>query len=1106
VVTATTDAPERRRALNAAQSFIVQAPAGSGKTELLIQRYLVLLTTVQEPEQVVAITFTRKAAAEMRRRVHEALRAAAEPPDADSREAETLRLARAVAVRAAELGWSLEAQPQRLRIDTLDAFNVWLAQHLPLLADGVAAADIVDDAEHFYRDAARRTLDTIEEQTPVGNAVRVLLASLDNDFRMLETLLSGLLPRRDQWLDHFAAPGAGETRAALEQALQRLVEDQLDAVAAAWPASKSEELTALLGHAASHAIDERLQRVLAPCRALDTLPSRGLPALEVWRAATALLLTREGRWRRQLTRQQGFGPEQAPARKRLRALLDALGAHEALREQLQAVAALPEPHYTALQWEHLEALKTVLLRLAAELKILFAEQRCIDFVELGLAALRALGASDAPSELLLALDRRIQHILVDEFQDTSQSQIKLLELLTEGWQRGDGRTLFLVGDPMQSIYRFRDADLSLFLRAKRAGIGNVQLESLTLTRNFRSAPALVDWVNRVFVSVFPPNDDFVTGAAGFTPSVATRPAAAEQAVAVHALTASREQEIARVIEILAAERERAPHQSIAVLVQSRTHLEGLHARLRARGWPVHAVEIEGLEQHPVAQDLAGLTRALTHLGDRVAWLALLRAPWLGLRWADLEALCRDAPKQAVWELMNDRRRVDGLSPDGRRRILAARSTLAAAFAGRGAMSLTHWIQSVWTDLEGPACLDEPADLKIADQYFALLAGHERNADLDDPPGLQLALDRAQPPSDPPRGRGIEIMTMHRAKGLEFDTVVLLGLGRELRADDAKALYWMQRASAATSGDLIFAPLPGDGEDRRLVEFVRAAERQRTWAERGRLLYVAATRARERLHLVCQWAGDKPQPSANTLLHYLWPNVAEDFARLPAAGPSAAPGPTAGALEPVLRRLRDVRSRGPRPAEAQPRADAGPEFSWVGDAAVHVGTVVHQHLQRFAEHGLGRWSAERVAAERDTYALELKLLGVEPDDLAEATARVAAALTASITDTQGRWVLGPHDEARSEVRVTVRSAEHLEHLRLDRTFVEQGRRWIVDFKTGRHEGGDLEAFLASEVERYRPQLERYASAMAEIDPRPISLALYFPLLGTLRTWPFGGARD
>ena len=195
-----TDAEAREQALDPTESFIVQAPAGSGKTELLIQRYLALLATVQQPEQVVAITFTRKAAAEMRRRVLRALRAAGEnmPTEAEH-ERTAYDLARAVIARDREHDWQLLAQPQRLRIDTLDAFNAWLARQLPVLADGVAAADVVDKADDLYAQAARRCVEAVAgDDATITRALRTLLRGVGNDCASLEQLLAALLPRRDQ--------------------------------------------------------------------------------------------------------------------------------------------------------------------------------------------------------------------------------------------------------------------------------------------------------------------------------------------------------------------------------------------------------------------------------------------------------------------------------------------------------------------------------------------------------------------------------------------------------------------------------------------------------------------------------------------------------------------------------------------------------------------------------------------------------------------------------------------------------------------------------------------------------------------------------------------
>src|SRR5205823_4529072 len=117
------------------------------------------------------------------------------------------------------------------------------------------------------------------------------------------------------------------------------------------------------------------------------------------------------------------------------------------------------------QWQALESILSLLNPAVAQLKLLFGETGKADFTEFVHGALQALGSVDDPSDLLLSLDRSVRHILVDEFQDTSLSQWELLARLTAGWEPGDGRTLFLVGDPMQSIYRFREANVALFLKA-----------------------------------------------------------------------------------------------------------------------------------------------------------------------------------------------------------------------------------------------------------------------------------------------------------------------------------------------------------------------------------------------------------------------------------------------------------------------------------------------------------------------------------------------------------------------------------------------------------------------------------------------------------------
>ncbi len=1106
------DQEARQHALDINRSFIVQAPAGSGKTELLIQRYLALLANVELPEQIIAITFTRKAAAEMRGRVLQALRAAAceEMPTAQHR-LKTRGLATAVLTRARELDWDLAAQPQRLRIGTLDALNAWLAQRLPVLSGGIAGAAIVENGREFYVRATRRVLEHLGTPGEPGDCLQLLLRRLDNRYHHLETLLAELLPRRDQWL-HYLTPGSDtELRRALENGLASLVGEQLNHLAEALPEDAVDELVALLHHGARSATAPAIAAAFAPWLKLDRLPAPTAQSSAAYKALPELLLVKGGTWRQQLRADIGFGAEHNAARSRLRDLIVTLRQQPELQQILVAIRKLPSPHYDETQWQTLAALRVVLRHLTAELRLVFAERTTVDFIELALAAQSALGESDAPSELLLALDRRVQHILVDEFQDTSHTQLRLLELLTAGWQQGDGRTLFLVGDPMQSIYRFRDADMSLFLKTKTRGVGDVRCESLVLARNFRSGPVVIDWINKHFQSIFPSVDELGSGAARFYPCETTRKDSAYATVELHALRGADPQvEVERVIEILSDERDRYPDHSVAILVQSRSHLEGLHEQLRARQLTVHAVELEAPNQRQVVQDLLGLTRALTHLADRIAWLGVLRAPWCGLTWEDLHRLVLNDREQPVWALMNDSQCVERLSADGRHRLAHCREILQRAFDCRAQQPLARWVERTWVTLGGPACLDRSAELEQADRFFLSLGELGRRGDLDDPPSLESHFSDPRGQGETPRESGVEIMTIHRAKGLEFDTVLLLGLGRSPPPDRGRGLYWLERVAADGREDLLLAPLTATADEPDdLGDFLRRADRERDLAERARLLYVATTRARNRLHLIGQIKPGARNPPSRSLLSYLWPHVQERFGDVEAA--ADAPRSAAASIRPVLRRLADGFDLPLTPTVTEVAAlpiagPARPEFEWAGQAALQIGTVVHSALQTMADTAVENWNAAKVGEQSGRFRGELRLLGVEEAELEASTQRVIEALCRVLADETGCWLLQNHAQAASELQLTLHTEAGLEHVRLDRTFVdEDGTRWIVDFKTSTHEGGAMAEFLESEVERYRPQLERYANAMAAIDERPIRLGLYFPLLQAFRDWAPVGSR-
>ena len=278
------DAVDRRRALDVSSSCIVQAPAGSGKTELLTQRFLALLATVDEPESVLAITFTRKSAGEMRQRILGALREAREPGTLEKPPtAETLELAQRVLHRDEARGWGLIGNPSRLRIQTIDSLNMALARRVPLLAGLGSGLGVEEDARPLYRLAAERLLGHLPGGLPShSEAVATVLAHLDNRVPAFVALVVEMLERREAWLPELPAwdgtPGTDAAlRAELSAARLRPVQEHLDALCAEFPEDLLEDASAV-AHGAAVALaaadSESPIRVISMCCGSNTWISK----------------------------------------------------------------------------------------------------------------------------------------------------------------------------------------------------------------------------------------------------------------------------------------------------------------------------------------------------------------------------------------------------------------------------------------------------------------------------------------------------------------------------------------------------------------------------------------------------------------------------------------------------------------------------------------------------------------------------------------------------------------------------------------------------------------------------------------------------------------
>lgn len=1096
------DALQRQAAIDVTQSCIVQAPAGSGKTELLIQRLLALLAEVEAPNQILAITFTRKAAGEMRHRLLEALTASQNDPCPErAHEAKTWNLAGNALKKQ---GADLLRNPAQLSIQTIDSFNASLVRKMPWLSRFGALPELADDAEQLYLKAAERLLKRLDVKGPGNEELRRLLSHLDNQVGHLQKMLVDMLTRRDQWLRHLLNTGA-DPRATLESGLIRLVADQLNGVRDQFPLLLSEELL-FCGHFAAANRDDS---VLQPLADLEQLPGSELADLCRWQALADLLLTAESKLRKTVNVRNGFpvGKANSAAKQRMLGLLKAFGEAPEFIERLAQVRHLPADGYRENQWQILQCLVELLPLLVAELWLVFRGQGKADYASIALQAKQALGVADNPSELLLRTDSDLRHILVDEFQDTSWLQYELLTVLTSGWLEGDGRSLFLVGDPMQSIYRFREAEVGLFLRTFVGQLGDEgpKLKPLRLSCNFRSQKGIVSWVNRCFAQIFPERVDVASGAVPLAMASAVKAELSGPACSLHPFNGRDDLvEAQQVLQIVQQARQENPEQTVAILVRGRNHLQAILPLLRQNKLKYQAQDIDQLGVRPAALDLVNLCKAVLQRADRLAWLTVLRAPWCGLSLADLHVLVADAPKVTLPSLLADERRIASFSVAGQVAIARVWPILQQSISRRGRLSLRNLLEGTWLALGGPACYDTEG-VADAQLVFGLIESLEQGGELSDFDLLEQGLKKLFAAPDGEADDKLQVMTIHKAKGLQFDTVILPGLGKSTRGADSPLLRWLEHPEYG----LLLAPVAerSSGVKDPVYQLIGKLEKEKQDLEATRLLYVATTRAISRLHLLGHAKPDSTdvlRPATGSLLEKLWPAVETDFVTRAVS----CDADESEFVPPLLRRLPDawqlpqVTMVNPpqlgQVKTASEKEDAeGRELvfsGWESESRRHVGTVVHQYLEQLARFGTDSWRQRDEGQKQHILGRQLSRLGVPGSELTAAIDRVMESVEKTLASSRGRWILSPHSEQACELQLTGVVANKLIHAVIDRTFVAAGERWIIDYKTS--EPGEKEsaaAFMTRQQQQYRSQMLTYKCLLELQNGRlPIRAALYFPL--------------
>ena len=1213
------DQRQREQALDAGRSILVQAPAGSGKTDLLARRFLRLLSEVDEPGRIVAITFTKAAAAEMRNRILSELEKAA------ATDARTLAddefsmefLARRALQHSRALGWDLLKMPAQLRISTIDSFCYELALQQPLVSGLGGGLDITERPAELYRRAARRTLDQIGEgdlsprSASLGSAVEALLSWRDNGLQEMEDLLVKMLAQRDRWMQEFWLRDFAEMRevdwdalrASLERPFARAVAEAVNELDQLLDEDMRDEAMDLARFSCGQR-NKWQQCKLFQFAGLPCQPFRNPDALEEARQGylcmAQMLLTNEGTLckPRSFNVNRGFPLESLDEKLRITNLVNHLEAIPDFEERLHAVRDLPPARYPEDDWQIVRACFTLLRRAAAELKVEFAEAGVVDFTEVSQMAQRVLeGEDEMPSDAAIAVADGIHHLLVDEFQDTSRRQHRLIGSLVAAWPEPEGRTVFVVGDPMQSIYFFRDADAELFPRVRHVGLElptgeALKLDFVPLSSNFRTAPKLVEKLNKAFRQIFAASDGSGIELSEVQPA---RDAASDREARFHLHmdfipqtvkanssrpdALQRKQEAAQVREMkhqaqtdeivelirshmdrIEAARVRGEKYRIAVLGRTYRALAPVAQALREAAIPFRAVDLESLNDRPEVLDALALALAVFNREDRVAWLGVLRAPWCGLTLADLHRLVSaddaDLLQRPVPELLASR--LHQLSKEGResaQRVLETIEAAADLRTAQPATSLGTWLEQVWLRLGGADCVDATGRANVDRLWECLDQLQYGEPDLLGR-GLAGALEQLKAEPDPSAASeyGVQLMSIHKSKGLEFEVVIVPDLQAPCGRNDFKLLSWLERGlehadDAGGITEFLVAPLPSKGtESGKAKKWVDWVYRQRESQETRRILYVAATRAREELHLFARPAYKEerngsftlPDPRG-TLLGTAWPALEDEVrrrfedwqnkaqeAQITAIAASHAnnllvmprPGKPA-----VVRRLPpdyrppDIALPALLHGDSGIAALAGSQLYRRHEGGVlsrSLGSAVHALLEELARlRAISDWPSARLALERmrPRITSQLRGAGVEQKQAAKIAGQALDIALNSTHDSNAQWILSPHAGAASEVRWAGVIAGSLGEVRVDRIFRAAGAPgaegddcwWIIDYKTAHEDRSEQAAILAAALAKLRPlfasQLELYARVLRNLHGQgaAVRAGLYYPRMLAFDWW-------
>lgn len=1090
------DAAARKEALDPKQSFLVQAPAGSGKTEILSQRYLNLLSYVNAPEEIIALTFTDKAANEMQHRIYKALLHAQNQPEPQEPHK---KLSNTLAKKALEQNtlkqWQLLISPKRLRIMTIDAFCQSLSKQLAFETDEAFNAEITDSPKLLYEQAIDNLINDTNKKSSFYQDFYQLLAHLDNDINRVKQLLISMLANREQWLgvlleSEFVRPGKNDSKAIIESGFKALF-TQL-----------SQQLHSLLKLEQNQL---RLIEILIFCDEKNsdfTVLNQNTPVF--WQNLIKLLFTNDNVFRKTFNARQGLPVKDAKAKSYSQWLIQYTQTFSdtillRIYPLVVELRLFQRLLFNDQEWQILSAIARIALRLAQYLKLVFKERALLDFNEVALQALSALGTNEHPTNLILYLDYQIKHLLIDEFQDTSILQFKLLQMLTLKWQPNDDKTLFVVGDPMQSIYRFRQAEVNQFLDIKSQGINQVKLKFLQLDCNFRSQKAIIDWVNQSFAYIFPAQNDRNYGGISYAPATTLLQGKNDNAVNC-ALFQNIEQKVLFIADTIKAYCHKHPTHQVAILVRTRSHLKEFVPILKSHDIAVVENDIETFYHKPMVTDLICLCMILANPEQAVYLISLLQSPLFGFSLNELHQIeqmqlgpeIHDSFYSKFFAYLQTHQ-----AKPHEQKACHFLSWLNTPYFNGVRSTLIERLKIIWLTLDG---LSIHPDNILFDSFINLLKNHLTQDKTSIMQFDQFMVKIKEKFITVPSTSNVLIMTIHKSKGLEFDFVILPQLEKRCKSDDSHLFLHDTVCLDDHQNYLLLSPIKHSWSNAApaLYQVIQSMQKKRSNYELQRLLYVAVTRAKSKLLLTALSETQGEISSANNSFLALLSPLNLPWIILE----NSPQNISMQKAKDTTVRYKSIQQVQNYSITSAPRFDqhAGtleandlnhPDFSeLVASIDRQIGLALHQ-LFNYLCTNLKK--IKHIDNWHNYFNICLHQHAIAKHNHLEAYTLAKIAITHTLEGFP--WILNaPGLSEQVMLHLSFNKAQ--KHI-ADRVIIDNNQYYIIDYKfTTPVNNETLADFLIAQTEAYHAQLTNYQKLIAcylKIDQFKVKILLYFPLI-------------